>query len=233
MLLVPIAMRPFRDARRHHRILLPATLRVRHSNRMKAFPSNDGHQSETDGRRLRADSSRRRIVEAMMELVKEGDVSPSAEAVAAKAGVGRRTVFRLFSDMETVYGEIQHVMLGRIEPIFCAPLEGRTWRDRLDEMIERRALVFEEILPFKTAADARRHRSAFLQEDHAQLARMTRQTLAEVLPKRMAPGSRPFEALDAALGMEMWQRLRHDQGLKPKAALAVMKHMADALAPRR
>lgn len=186
-----------------------------------------------DGRRRRADTSRRRIVEAMIELMKAGEVSPSAEAVAAKAGVGRRTVFRLFSDMETVYREIHHVMMGRIEPVFCAPLEGRSWRDRLDAMIERRATVFEEILPFKTAADTQRHLSPFLQEDHAQIARMTRQMLANVLPKKIAPGSRSFEALDASLSMEMWQRLRHDQALDQKAALAVMKHMADALAPRR
>ena len=190
-------------------------------------------QENTDGRRRRADTSRRRIVEAMMELVRAGELSPSAEAVALKAGVGRRTVFRLFSDMESVYGEIQRVMMERIEPIFCAPLEGRTWRDRLDALIERRGTVFEEMLPFKTAADAQRHLSPFLQKDHAQIAAVTRRTLAQVLPKKMAPGTRSFEALDAALSMEMWQRLRHDQGLAPKAALAVMKHMADALAPRR
>ena len=185
-----------------------------------------------DGRRRRADTSRLRIIEAMMDLTRAGEVSPSAEAVAVKAGVGRRTVFRLFSDMETVYREIHQVMMGRIEPVFRAPLEGRSWRDRLDAMIERRAKIFEEILPFKTAADTQRHLSPFLQEDHAQLARMTRQMLADVLPKKMAPGSRTFEALDAALSMEMWQRLRHDQRLSPKAARAAMKHMAEALVPR-
>ena len=168
-----------------------------------------------------------------MELMKAGEIAPSAETVATKAGVGRRTVFRLFSDMETVYAEIQRVMMARIEPLFCAPLKGRTWRDRLDALIERRAAVFEEILPYKTAADAQRHRSPFLQKDHALLAAMTRRTLAEVLPKKMAPGTRAFEALDAALSMEMWQRLRHDQRLAPNAALAVMKQTADALAPRR
>lgn len=169
----------------------------------------------------------------MMELMRMGDVSPCAEAVAVRAGVGRRTVFRLFSDMETIYREIHHVMMGRIEPVLRAPLEGRSWRDRLDAMIERRTTVFEEILPFKTAADTQRHLSPFLQEDHAQIARMTRQMLADVLPRKIAPGSRSFEALDASLSMEMWQRLRHDQGLAPRAALATMKHMAEALVPRR
>lgn len=186
-----------------------------------------------DGRRRRADTSRQRIVDAMMELMRMGDVSPCAEAVAVRAGVGRRTVFRLFSDMETVYREIHHVMMERIEPVLRAPLEGRSWRDRLDAMIERRATIFEEILPFKTAADTQRHLSPFLKEDHAQIARMTRQMLADVLPRKISPGSRSFEALDASLSMEMWQRLRRDQALAPRAALATMKHMAEALVPRR
>ncbi len=220
---------PCRPMSRRH----PVALRRDSVSLISDMSSQSSAKENPDGRRRRADTSRQRIVDAMMELMKAGEIAPSAETIALKAGVGRRTVFRLFSDMETVYAEIQHAMLARVEPLFCAPLEGRRWRDRLDALIERRATVFEEILPFKTAADAQRHRSPFLQKDHALLAAMTRRTLAEVLPKKMAPGTRAFEALDAALSMEMWQRLRHDQALAPKAALAVMKHIADAIAPHR
>ena len=90
--------------------------------------SQSSAKENPDGRRRRADTSRQRIVDAMMELMKAGEIAPSAETIALKAGVGRRTVFRLFSDMETVYAEIQHAMLARIEPLFSAPLEGRGWR---------------------------------------------------------------------------------------------------------
>ena len=56
-----------------------------------------------DGRRQRSDRSRRRIIEALFDLIGEGDMSPSAVNVAARAEVGLRTVFRHFEDMDSIY----------------------------------------------------------------------------------------------------------------------------------
>src|SRR3546814_10246722 len=50
--------------------------------------------ADSDGRRARSRSSRRRIVAAMVELIEGGDLMPSAARVAEEAGVGLRTVFR-------------------------------------------------------------------------------------------------------------------------------------------
>src|SRR5215470_646283 len=98
-----------------------------------------------DGRRQRASASRARIVAAMLDLAREGELTPSAETVADRAGVGRRTVFRLFSDMESLYREMHAIMLARIEHIRVLPIEGATWRARLDCLVERRAQLFEEV----------------------------------------------------------------------------------------
>ena len=61
---------------------------------------------EVDGRRRRSLDSRARIVAAMLELVRLGNASPNAVEVAARAGVGLRSVFRHFKDMESLYVEI-------------------------------------------------------------------------------------------------------------------------------
>ena len=42
-----------------------------------------------DGRHRRSMSSQRRIVQAMLELVAEGNIAPSADEVSDRAGVGR------------------------------------------------------------------------------------------------------------------------------------------------
>ena len=59
-----------------------------------------------DGRRRRARNNRQRIVAAMIELIGEGHITPGAEDVAARAGVGLRTVFRHFNDMESLYAAL-------------------------------------------------------------------------------------------------------------------------------
>jgi AcrR family transcriptional regulator len=187
------------------------------------------HTAETtDGRRQRADNSRVRIAVAMLELLKQGELEPSADRVAEQAQVGRRTVFRLFDDMDGVYREMHTIMLARVEPIFTAPITGTTWRERLADIVERRARVFEEILPVKTGADAMRHRSAFLAEGHAAFVAMQRKLLRATAPKNIS--SETLEALELTLSFEAWRRLRREQKLSVKAATGVLHHMTEALA---
>jgi AcrR family transcriptional regulator len=182
---------------------------------------------QIDGRRARADANRRRIAEAMIELVREGDVSPSADQVAERAGVGRRTVFRLFDDMEGVYREIHTLMAVQLAPMFLEPFASTTWREKLDEIVERRAKMFEIMLPVKSVADMRRPASPFLQKEHEKLTQMQRKTLRAVLPERVA--TQKLDALDLALSFESWRRLRREQKLSPKQAAAVVRQLAAAL----
>lgn len=183
---------------------------------------------EIDGRRQRSDASRRKIALAMLDLLREGDADPSADLVAERAGVGRRTVFRLFSDMEGVFREMHTIMTARLTPEFAKPLTAATWRGRLDELIERRSKVFEQMLPIKTAADARRYTSNFLRDEHKNITRLQRQALLAVIPATLARNEM-LEALDLTLSFEVWRRLRYEQGLGVKQAQDVLRKLVSAL----
>lgn len=185
--------------------------------------------AQTDGRRQRADVSRRRIALAMLELARAGEVAPSAEQVADAAGVGRRTVFRLFSDMDGVYREMHAVMVERISPMFAAPFVAKTWRAKVDELIERRARMFEEMRPIKTAADAHKHRSPFLQQGHRALTKLQRDTLLAILPESVRADAELIQALELSLSFEAWRRLRQEQRLSVKDAASVWRKLAQAL----
>ena len=183
----------------------------------------------TDGRRQRADQNRRRIALAMLELARAGEVAPSAEQVADAAGVGRRTVFRLFNDMEGVYREMHAVMVERISPMFAAPFAARTWREKVDELIERRARMFEEMRPMKCAADAHRHRSQFLRDEHRRLTKLQRDTLLAILPESVRADAERTSALELCFSFESWRRLRQEQRLSNRDAAAVWKRLGSAL----
>lgn len=183
---------------------------------------------EADGRRQRSGVSKRKIALAMLDLLREGEADPSADLVAERAGVGRRTVFRLFSDMEGVYREMHAIMTARLTPEFARPFQAAGWRERMDEMIDRRANAFEQMLPIKTAADARRYTSDFLRGEHRNVTRLQRKTLRAVAPANVANGE-TLEALDLGLSFEAWRRLRHDQGLSVKQAKAVLRRLVSAL----
>jgi AcrR family transcriptional regulator len=184
---------------------------------------------ELDGRRQRSETSRRRIVHAMLELIGAGDISPSAESVAARAGLGLRTVFRHFENMESLYQEINAAMTEELRPVMQAPFGSPDWRGRLGEMMERRVRIFERIMPFKIAADVHRHQSPFLARKGEEMTREQRAALAKIVPDQQRSDDVMFEALDLLLSFETWRRLRKDQKLSVVRARRTLDLMIAAL----
>jgi AcrR family transcriptional regulator len=181
-----------------------------------------------DGRARRAADSRGRIVAAMLALVGEGIISPTAEDVAARAEVGLRTVFRHFKDMESLYAEMM-LELGKRFEAMAEPFESVDWRGQLRELTERRLGTYERLMPFKRAADAHRHESAALQANHAGRLALMRARLRGLLPAELAADAALFEALDLALSFDAWQRLRGEQGLTNAQARGIVEGLLRAL----
>jgi len=186
-------------------------------------------REQTDGRRQRSEASRERIVRAMLELVGAGQVSPGAEAVAARAGVGLRTVFRHFDNMESLYQQIDAVITAEIRPMVERPFSAREWKAQLDELIDRRIRIFERIMPFKIAADVHRHHSPFLAGQVAGMTREQRGGLSRLIPKDKRDDALFFESLDLVLSFETWRRLRKDQKLSIPRARQVLERLAGSL----
>ena len=182
-----------------------------------------------DGRIVRGRNNRRRIVAAMLDLVRAGSISPSAEEVAARAGVGLRTVFRHFDDMDSLYREMAEAMRNELQPIVAAPFASRDWKGRLGEMVDRRARLFERAMPFKNAADVHRHRSVFLRKDYETMRSAERSALEAALPAALKNDKTFFEALDQTLSFSTWRHLRRDQDLTQAQARQTVEYTMRAL----
>jgi AcrR family transcriptional regulator len=172
----------------------------------------DDSLPSTDGRRRRSEQSRDRIIAAMMTLVADGHLNPSAEDVAARAEVGLRSVFRHFKDMDSLYAEMSLRLTRLYEPAL-EPFISADWRGKLGEMIVRRTNIYEQLLPFKRAADAHRHESPSIEANHKATTRMLRDRLAHILPPTIAGNPQAFEVIDLLLSIDCWQRLRIEQQL--------------------
>lgn len=184
---------------------------------------------ELDGRRRRGNTSRARIVDAMMQLIRDGNVSPGAARVAELAGVSLRTVFRHFEEMDSLYQEISESMQAQVLPAFFRPYESATWEKRLVELIDRRIALYEAILPFKIVGDLRRHQSAYLDNDYAQHLLLEKVSLESLLPKPIAGDTVFVSALRASIAFQTWRILRRDLELTVKEARPVMMCTVRAL----
>lgn len=186
-------------------------------------------QEQTDGRRQRSEASREKIVRAMLALVAEGDVCPGAENVAARAGVGLRTVFRHFENMESLYQQISAAVTAELKPTANEPYRAADWSGQLMELIDRRTEIFERIMPYKIAGEVHRHQSVFLDRQAAEFVREQRASLLRVLPEDRHGDASFVEGLDLLLCFDCWRRLRKDQKLPVAAARQAVERLVAAL----
>jgi AcrR family transcriptional regulator len=186
--------------------------------------------SELDGRAQRSARSRRALVEALFALVGEGVLRPTAQQVADRAGLGIRSVFRHFEDMDALYAEMGARLRAELVPLVAEEPPAGDPAERVRALVRRRAALFERIAPWKRAADLERWRSPFLRERHRELVRELREDLQRWLPELEAAAPELAEALDLATSFEAWNRLRGDQRLGPGRARDAMERAALALA---
>jgi AcrR family transcriptional regulator len=183
-----------------------------------------------DGRVLRSERSREAIAGALFELVGQGHPEPTAQQVAERAGVGIRTVFRLFSDMEALYATLDARLLAEVMPLLRdAPPEGADLGERATALVADRGALFERVTPYKRASNLKRGRSPFLADQHRKLVRRLRARLLGWLPELRDAPADLVEALDQATSFEAWDRLRSDQHLSRPRARAAMERAVKAL----
>lgn len=192
---------------------------------------NDFMSALTDGRRERSRSSRTKIVGAMLELVSKGDYSPSAARVAEFAGVGLRSVFRHFEDMDTLFREMSEAIEARFLPIITQPPKGETWQDKLFDIADRRAQVFELMIPYRLSAEFKRLQSPYLMRNHRRTLQIEGETIDALLPEAIADDIHGTQAIKVILSFQTWRLLRHDLQMPVQQARAVVKRMlGDSLA---
>ncbi len=173
--------------------------------------------------------SRDAIVAALLELVGEGGLQPTAQQVAERAGVGIRTVFRHFDDMDSLYASMnERIEVEAAELLFGGEPAGAN-EERCRGLIAQRVAFFEKIAPYKRCGNLYRWRSSYLQEQHARVVRALRKDLLRWLPQLRDAPEEVVGAFDLATSFEAWDRLRSDQRLGRERARAVIERTVAAL----
>jgi AcrR family transcriptional regulator len=177
-------------------------------------------QPSSDGRVRRGARNGRAIVDALVDLVGSGIPAPTARQVAARAGVGLRTVFRRFSDKESLFAEMSTRLEAEVLPLLLQGEPQGDIRTRARVLVRRRVAFFERIAPYKRAANLMRWRSPYLRARHAQLVGILRDDLERWLPEVARAPACVADALDVATSFEAWDRLRTEQRLGRERAHA-------------
>lgn len=181
---------------------------------------------KVDGRRARGVRTRDAIVSALMDLVGAGEVSPTAQQIADRAGVSVRSVYQHFTDVDGLFGEAAERLSAEVQALKSEIDPTRPLGERIAALTGDQAVVLERIVPFTRAvrvlapgsAVLRTWRAAVLADHRARLELV----FAAELPARPSPErERLLRALDVLTTAPAWDHLRQT-GLSEAEAEAVM-----------
>jgi AcrR family transcriptional regulator len=192
-----------------------------------------GTNGATDGRQLRRQRNRQAVVEALLDLYRDGNLRPSTEEIAARSGLSPRSLFRYFEDVDGLTRSAIMAQEARAMPLVTidvGPDEpiGR----KIAALVDQRFRLFDAV---GNAAAVMRLRSPFNPVLAAELGRNRRFLRTQVsslfAPELAAMGERErttaLTAADILTSYESYQLLTDDRSMASADATAVV---ADALA---
>ncbi|GGQ40828.1 TetR/AcrR family transcriptional regulator [Couchioplanes azureus] len=175
-----------------------------------------------DGRTARAERTRAAIVDAHVTLLREGDLRPTADRIAKRAGVSLRALWSHFADMEALFAASGQLTLNQRddiqEPIPAdLPLERR-----IELYCHQRARQLEHIAPIARASSLKEPFSPALQSYRRIHVQRVRDELKSLFAREIDGDEDTLNALTAAAMWPTWGTLRDAMGLDPAAARAAL-----------
>jgi AcrR family transcriptional regulator len=191
-------------------------------------------QAAVDGRSLRAERTRSALATAYLDLLTEGDLRPTAERTADRAGVSPRSVFTHFPDREHLFAAASEIQEQRVRALIGdLPDPGAPLAERLDAFVEQRSRFHEFVTPVRRAALLTEPFSEVvagkLAMARAAGAEQVQQVFAtEIAGRRGSGRDQLHAALSAIAAWPTWESLRRHQGLSTARAKTVLRMMLAA-----
>lgn len=191
-----------------------------------APPTDSG--AATDGRSLRRLNSFEQAVDALLDLIVEGNDAPTAQQIAERSGISVRTVFRLTEDIESLHAAALLRQFERTAHLYVTLPSTGAFERRLRALAKNRATVFEAIAPVRRVGDRLAGSSESIAAGVEMHHLLLRNQMAKVfelelkaLPRhRRAAG---LDAADLAAGWETWDQLRRVKGLSVTSSTRIVE----------
>ncbi|MEV0392398.1 TetR/AcrR family transcriptional regulator [Polymorphospora rubra] len=195
--------------------------------------SNTDAPVRMDGRSARAERTRAAIVDAHLALIGEGDLRPTGERIAERAGVSLRALWTNFKDMETLFEASGDRVLAEQRAAHRPVPAGLPLAKRVDAFCRQRARLLQLITPSARAAQLREPTSEQLRRNRAKHIERLRDEVSELFAAELdaagAGRTRLLNALIAATMWPAWSMLSDGLGLGVDEARRTMTRTVTAL----
>jgi TetR/AcrR family transcriptional regulator, regulator of autoinduction and epiphytic fitness len=180
-------------------------------------------ETTLDGRSARAERTREKVVDALLELLDGGDARPTAERIAARAGVSERTVFQHYADREALFEAVGDRQAARVLPTLEVIPPELPLAERIDRFTKQRARLLERLSGVRRGALLLEPESPAVADGLAMARRLKAAEIERVFAAEIAAAPELRAPLVAAGAWTAWEGLRRHQGLSERRALAAMR----------
>jgi AcrR family transcriptional regulator len=187
-----------------------------------------GSGDAEDGRRARRERNREAVVDAMLALYRDGNLAPSSDEIAERAGLSPRSLFRYFDDLDDLARTAIVRQSDSLRPLLeiGVPADGPL-DVRVRALVAQRVQLFDAMgsvgqvtrlrAPFRPLiADHLRQARAYLRH---QIERLFARELDAMAGSR---GATALAAADVLCSYESYRLLRHDQSLSRPGTIDVL-----------
>jgi AcrR family transcriptional regulator len=181
-----------------------------------------------DGRRLRRDRNREAVVQALLGLYREGNLTPSTDEIAERAGISARSLFRYFDDLDALVRTAVERQQEHLAPLFeVSAHPSQPLPDRVDRFVADRTRLLDAMGPVGELARSIAPRQPQVAAELGRIRAVLRSQVVEVFRGELArvPADEHdavLAGLDVACSWEARHLLRQDQRLGKAAAARVM-----------
>lgn len=180
-------------------------------------------ETNADGRRARSERSREAIKKAMIDLMIEGVHEPTAQQVSDRAGIGIRSVFRHFDDMESLFYSIHKDLLARDRQMTKTVKQNGTAEERLDSLLDAMEGIFDTYRDVILGTLGLMWKHEALQETYADLNSRFRRLMFRTLHELKTAPEADQNLAEMLISFECRHRLIRHQGLSPEDAKAIIR----------
>jgi len=136
--------------------------------------------SPTDGRTLRRSRNRDAVIDAFLELVREGKLNPGAAQIAERAGVSHRSVFRYFDDLnDLVRTAIRQDFLAAEPLLEIASIGEGSLDERAANLARARVALYERVYGTAILARMRSGSIPDIEDERATVAMFMREQIRQ------------------------------------------------------
>ena len=175
--------------------------------------------AQLDGRRARRDRNKIAVVDAYLDLIREGNPRPSVAEVAERSGVSHRSVFRYFADKDELARTSIERQESVVAPMLATSIDpSASLEDRVDLVVRHRLELFEAIAPVARLSRSLAPMQPILQSELTKArsffrAQVKRAFAPELVRMDKARASTTLAVVDVLCSFEAAELLRADQGL--------------------